>query len=60
MPIRFTRAQAHENALFLELLAQTGNARLAAREVRRAHSTMHERRQKDAGFAQRWDAALAA
>jgi hypothetical protein len=58
MPRPFTRAQALENARFLEMLAETGNARLAARAVRRAHATMHERRGKCAGFALRWDAAL--
>ena len=56
----FTRSQALENARFLEVLGQTGNARLAAREVRRAHSTMFERRSGHAGFAQGWDAAVAA
>ncbi|HEY0627528.1 MAG TPA: hypothetical protein VGD10_12490 [Allosphingosinicella sp.] len=60
MPLPFTHAQVHENGRFLEVLGQTGNARLAAREVKRAHSTMHERRTKDAAFAQRWDAAVAA
>jgi hypothetical protein len=55
----FTRRQALENARFLAVLAETGNVRLAAREVRRAHSTMFERRSGHAGFAQRWEAALA-
>lgn len=59
-PPPFTRRQALENARFLEVLAETGNARLAAREVRRAHSTMFERRAKNAAFAQRWEAAVVA
>jgi hypothetical protein len=58
MPRSFTRAQALENARFLEVLGETGNARLAARAVRRAHATMHERRGKCSAFALRWDAAL--
>ena len=59
-PPPFTLRQARENARFLEILGQTGNARLAAREIRRAHSTMFERRVKNAGFAQRWEAVAAA
>jgi hypothetical protein len=56
----FTRAQALENARFLERLALSGNARLAAREVGRAHTSFYHRRRRDAAFAQRWDAAVAA
>jgi hypothetical protein len=54
------RARALENARFLERLALSGNARLAAREVGRAHTTFYHRRTRDAAFAQRWDAAVAA
>lgn len=54
------RARALENARFIERLALSGNARLAAREVGRAISTFQHRRSRDAAFAQRWDAAVAA
>jgi len=60
VPHVFTPAQADENWVFLDALAATGNARLAAREIKRAHSTMHERRLGHAGFAQQWEAAIAA
>jgi hypothetical protein len=56
----FTLAQARENEAFLVVLAQTGNVRLSAREIRRAYSTMQHRRSANAAFAQEWDAALAA
>ena len=54
----FTRAQARQNTAFLSLLRRTGNARLAAREVGLAYSTMQDRRRKHPAFAARWDAAL--
>ena len=60
MPPPFTRRQAQENSRFLEVLRRTGNARLAAREIGRAHSTMHQRRRGNAAFAQGWEAAAAA
>lgn len=60
MPCVFTWAQADENRAFLEVLAATGNARLAAREIKRAPATMHNRRTAHAGFAQQWEAAIAA
>jgi hypothetical protein len=60
MPRPFTFAQARENERFLEILRQTGNARLAAREIKRKASTMHARRATHAAFAQDWDAAAAA
>ena len=60
MPRPFTRAQALQNAAFLDRLALSGNSRLAAREIGMAHSTLHDRRAKHAGFAQAWEAVLAA
>jgi hypothetical protein len=60
MPHPFTRAQAFQNVRFLEALAQTGNARLAARTLGVHRSTFTKRRAKHAAFAQQWDAALAA
>ena len=56
----FTRRQALENAAFLEALRQTGNARLAARQLGRNRSTLTKRRAKHAAFAASWEAALAA
>lgn len=44
-------AQQAENRRFLDILAKTGNARLAAREIRRNASTMHHRRGANAAFA---------
>ncbi len=60
MPHPFTRAQAVENRAFLDILARTGNARLAAREIGKAPATMHNRRSANAAFAQAWEAAAAA
>ena len=60
MPRPFTPAQRDENLRFLAILGETGNARLAAREIGRRASTMHHRRKVSAAFAQEWDAALAA
>ena len=60
MPRPFTCAQRDENLRFLEALGETGNSRLAARVVGRAHSTMHTRKLASAAFAQDWAAAVAA
>jgi len=60
MPRPLTPLQAHENGLFLEALARSGNARMAAREVGRPANSFHYRRKRHAGFAQGWDAAVAA
>jgi hypothetical protein len=56
----FTPLQAHENRLFLDALARSGNARMAAREAGRAHNSFHHRRKTHADFAQQWAAARAA
>lgn len=56
----FSRRQALQNARFLEALAETGNARLAARRLGYNRSTFTRRRARDAAFAARWEAALAA
>ncbi|HEX9964376.1 MAG TPA: hypothetical protein VGB04_05265 [Allosphingosinicella sp.] len=55
-----TPLQAHENRRFLDALARTGNARMAAREVGRAANSFHYRRKTHAAFAQDWDSAVAA
>lgn len=60
MPRPFTLAQARENERFLAILRQTGNARFAAREIKRRISTLQHRRGAHAGFAQDWEAAVAA
>lgn len=60
MPRPFTLRQAHQNRAFLDALAQTGNARLAARGLGLHRSTYTKRRAKCAAFAQDWDAAVAA
>jgi hypothetical protein len=60
MPRPLTPLQAHENRLFLDALARTGNARMAAREVGRGPSCFHFRRKRHPAFAQDWDAAVAA
>ncbi|HEV2079220.1 MAG TPA: hypothetical protein VGR19_04910 [Allosphingosinicella sp.] len=59
MPRPFTRRQSLQNARFLEALAQTGNARLAAQSLGVHRSTYTKRRSKDAAFAARWESALA-
>jgi hypothetical protein len=56
----FTIAQAAQNAAFLEALARSGNARLAARGIGVAISTMQHRRAGHAGLAAEWDAAVVA
>jgi hypothetical protein len=60
MARRFTRAQSLQNRAFLDALARTGNARLAARELGVHRATYTKRRARCAAFAQDWDAALAA
>lgn len=60
MPRPFTRRQALQNAAFLDAVARTGNARLAARELGVHRSTYTKRRSKCALFAAQWDMALAA
>jgi hypothetical protein len=60
MPRPFTRPQALQNQAFLERLALSGNARLAAREVGKKYSTMQHRRSVNAAFAQDWEGVLAA
>ncbi len=60
MPIPFTRAQAVQNAAFLRFLFETGNVRLSAREAGVKYGTIQHRRSVHAGFAQDWDAAIAA
>lgn len=59
MPRPLTRAQALENAAFLNALRRTGNIRLAAREINVAYGTIQHRRRHHPAFAQRWDAAVA-
>lgn len=60
MPRPFNRRQARENAAFIRLLAETGNAELAARECGLAPATIKSRRAVNAAFAAEWDAALTA
>ncbi|MFL6843928.1 MAG: hypothetical protein ACJ8ER_03495 [Allosphingosinicella sp.] len=60
MPRPFTAAQQAENDHFLEVLGQTGNARLSARSVGRRLSTMFHRRGAHSAFAQEWEAKAAA
>ena len=60
MPRPFTRAQALQNRAFLEALAGTGNARLAARALGVHRSTYLKRRAADSTFAAQWNAALLA
>ena len=55
----FTRAQVVQNRRFLDLLAESGNARMAARGVGMRHSTLFTRRAGHPDFAQAWDAAAA-
>jgi hypothetical protein len=58
MPRPFNRRQARENAAFLRILAETGNAELAARECGLHKPTLYSRRRVNAAFAAEWDAAL--
>jgi hypothetical protein len=60
MPRPLTALQAHENRLFLDALARTGNARMAAREIGRPANSFHYRRKRHPAFAQGWDVAVAA
>ncbi len=55
-----TPLQAHENRLFLERFAMSGNVRLAAREAGVKYGTIQHRRKKHAAFAQAWEATAAA
>jgi len=54
MPRPFTPLQARENERFLAILARTGNARLAARETGRAHSSFQHRRKTHSEFDRQW------
>lgn len=56
----FTARQNAQNAAFLDALARTGNARLAASELKVNRSTYTKRRAKSRRFAAQWNAALAA
>jgi hypothetical protein len=56
----FTPLQAHQNRLFLERLAVSGNVRMAAREVGVKYGTIQNRRRSHAGFAQEWEATAVA
>lgn len=56
----FTPLQAHQNRLFLERFAMSGNVRLAAREAGVKYGTIQHRRRANAAFAQAWEAAAAA
>lgn len=61
MPARpLTKMQHVENRRFLAALADTGNAKLAAKEVGISVNTFKTRRSAHAAFAQEWEAALAA
>jgi hypothetical protein len=60
MPRPLTPLQAHENRLFLERFALSGNVRMAAREAGVKYGTLQHRRKVHADFAQRWEAAAAA
>ena len=55
----FTRRQALQNRRFLAALAETGNARAAARALGVHRATYTKRRAKCPAFARNWDAALA-
>jgi hypothetical protein len=55
-----TPLQAHENRLFLERFAMSGNVRLAAREAGVKYGTVQHRRRRHADFAQAWEATAAA
>jgi hypothetical protein len=60
MPRPLTHPQRLQNAAFLTALRQTGNARLAARELGLNRSTFTKRRAKHAACAADWDATRAA
>lgn len=60
MPRPFTPRQQAQNRRFLDILAETGNARLAARRLGVHRATYTKRRARCAAFAQDWDAACAA
>ncbi|HEU0134980.1 MAG TPA: hypothetical protein VFR28_09165 [Allosphingosinicella sp.] len=56
----FTPLQAHENRVFLERFAMSGNVRMAAREAGVRYGTIQHRRKGNAAFAQQWEATAAA
>jgi hypothetical protein len=58
MPRPFNRRQQAQNRAFLDALARTGNARLAAAELGVHRSTYLKRRARCPAFAAQWDAAL--
>ena len=60
MPQRSPRRRRAENAAFLAALAETGNARLAARSLGVHRAAYTKRRARDPAFAAAWDIALAA
>ncbi|HEY0150179.1 MAG TPA: hypothetical protein VGB70_14405 [Allosphingosinicella sp.] len=60
MPRPLNPRQREENARFLRALAQTGNARLAARSLGVNRSTYLKRRARHPAFAAAWGGALAA
>ena len=56
----FTPCQQRQNAAFLAALRQTGNVRLACRQLGVHRATYTKRRAKCAAFATEWDMNLAA
>src|SRR5207253_10150383 len=56
----FTPDQQRQNARFLAALRQTGNVRLACRELGVHRGTYTKRRRASAAFASEWDMVLAA
>ena len=58
-PRSLTRNQILENEAFLRELRRTGNARLSARAIGKAFSTMMHRRSMHPPFALKWDVAVA-
>jgi hypothetical protein len=56
----FTPLQAHQNEMFLDSLARSGNVRLSARAAGVGYGTIQHRRSAHADFAQRWEATVAA
>lgn len=55
-----TPLQAHQNQVFLDSLARSGNARLSARAAGVSYGTMQSRRSAHAEFARMWEAAVVA
>lgn len=60
MPRPLTPRQAHQNEIFLDSLARSGNVRLSARAAGVAYGTIQHRRSAHVGFAHRWEAAVVA